>query len=157
MVCQASLKELRTDPLRPAIILWVARVDLAAPIDTRANAAKLSSKVSNIGRGRLLRRFARLDGVILCRETKAIPAHRVEHLVTKAAPEARHCIDNRMLHKVPCVHPCSTWVREHAGHIILWFGRGVIRPVALVFCPVLLPFWLDFCRIVSFHIFHILP
>ena len=157
MVCQAPLKELRKDPLRPAIILWVARVDLAAPIDTRTNTAKLSSEVSNIGRGRLLWCFACLDGVILCREAEAIPAHRVEYLVTKAAPEARHCIDNGMLHKVPCMHPCSTWVWEHASHIILWFGRGVIRPVALVFCPVLLPFWLDFCRVVSFHVFHILP
>ena len=157
MVCQTPLKELCKDPLRPAIILRVARVYLAAPIDTRANAAKLGGKVGDIRRGRLLRRFARLDGVILCREAKAIPAHRVEHFMTKTAPEARYCIDNGMLHKVPCMHPCSARVWEHASHIILWFGRGVIRPVALVFCPVLLPFWLDFCRIVSFHIFHILP
>ena len=157
MVRQAPLKELRKDPLRPAIILWVACIDLAAPINTRTNPAKLGGKVGDVRCGCLLRRLACLDSVILRREAKAIPAHRVEYLVTKAAPEARHCIDNGVLHKVPCMHPCSAWVWEHAGHIILWFRRGVIRPVALVFCPVLLPFWFDFCRIVSFHVFHILP
>ena len=66
LIGEPSFIELKETPLGPLIIFGIARVNLAAPVDSIAEFLGLFAEVFDIGFSGLLWRNTSFDGVILC-------------------------------------------------------------------------------------------
>ena len=69
-------------PLRPLIIDGITGADLALPIEAEADLIQLRTITVDILKGGLLRMLTCLDGILLCRQTVGIVAHRVQYVET---------------------------------------------------------------------------
>ena len=107
------LVELLEDPLRPAVVLGIGRVDLAVPVVAEAERANLLAETVDV----LLRRYrgmgACLDGVLLGGKAERVPAHRMKDVEPLhplvAAEDVRRGISLGMAD----VQPCARRIREH--------------------------------------------
>ena len=75
---QALLVELEEDPLRPAVVSRVRRVDFPVPVVGEAQRLDLPPEVVDVFLGDLRRVRARRDGEVLGGQSERVPAHRVQ-------------------------------------------------------------------------------
>ena len=86
----------------------------------------------------------RLDGILLGRQAKRVPSHRMEHVETLHALVAAQDVGGGVAFRMADVEARPAGVREHVETVELWLAFRVVRRLErLVFQPVLLPFFLN--------------
>src|SRR5574344_211657 len=96
---QAPFIEQFKEPLRPAVIIFLASSYLTVPVIRQAHSFLLPFHVGNIVQGPFLRRDTVLDSRILRRHTKTIPAHRMQDVKALHSTETRyHVADGIIAH-----------------------------------------------------------
>ena len=78
---EIMLIELLKDPLGPLIVILVGGCDLAAPVEGEADLLHLILEVLDVLLRDDMRVGVGLDGVVLCRQSEGVEAHREENIV----------------------------------------------------------------------------
>ena len=135
------LVELLEDPLRPAVVLGVGRVDLAVPVVGKAERADLLAEAVDV----LLRgdcgMGAGLDGVLLGGKAEGVPSHRMQYVEALHPLVSAEDVGRGVSLGVADVQPCARRIREHVEAVelrtdILGLGYGrATAPVRSVRCP----------------------
>ena len=150
-VGETLLVELLEDPLSPAVVFRVGRVDLAVPVVGEAEGADLLAEAVDV----LLRRHgrvrARLDGVLLGREAEGVPPHRVQDVEALHALVAAEDVRRRIALRVADVESGAGRIGEHVEAVELLAPAVRVRLEGLVLEPELLPLLLDGRKIVFAH------
>ena len=117
-VRETPLVQLLEQPLVPAVVLRVARVQHARPVEGRRRTRGSSRLLLLDVRVRPLARVgAALDRGVLGGQAERVPADRVQHVVAAVTPEARDDVDVRVVLGVTHVQVAGR-VREHAEHVL---------------------------------------
>ena len=90
---------------------------------------------------------------ILGRQSKRIPAHRVQDIKTTGALIAGNDVAHGVIARMPDMD-ASRWIGKHFKHIIFWLAvlsLGPARKEGVTLRPSRLPFRLGFTWIVSAH------
>ena len=149
-----GLEDLGEDPLRPAVVAGVGRVDRAALVVAQAEAADLAPVGGDVLGGGDRRVRAGLHGELLGRQPEGVEAHRVEHVAAGHPLVAAVDVGAGEAQRVADVEPGARRVREHVEHEQLRAAGGdglgvgqrsgrVRRLERAVGVPVLLPAQLD--------------
>ena len=153
-VGQPGLEQPQEDPLRPLVVLGLARRDLARPVDRPAHPLHLLADRRDVlprGDGRVL---AALDRRVLGRQAERVVAHRMHHAPAVAAADQRDDVAHRVVLDVPHVQLAGR-VRQHLQHVhqprLVLAGLRVGHLVDALVLPDGLPFGLDCCGVVSIH------
>ncbi len=155
-VGEAVLEEAQEDPLGPAVVLGRVGAELTRPIDRDPPLAKLAAKGLDRALGRLARRLAGLDRVVLRGQAEGVVAHRVDHLEAVAATEVGDRVADRVALEVTDVG-LARGVGEHLEHVGLRLGLvetglpGVRDLPGLLLGPEPLPLRLDRLWVVTGH------
>ncbi len=89
---EPGVEQLQKNPLRPAEVVDVGRGQLAVPVVAEAEHLLLPAERVDVLLGRDARRRAGLLGVLLGRQAKGVPAHRVQHaLAAHPVRSGRRC------------------------------------------------------------------
>jgi hypothetical protein len=155
-VGEAALEQPQEDPLRPAVVRRIVRGVLAAPVDRDPPALEPVPVGGDRALGRLPRRHAGLDRVVLGREAERVVAHRMHD--AKAAPPAvvRDRVAERVVLQVSDVR-LARRVGEHLEDVVLGLGgiepglAGIRHLPGALPLPHLLPAGLDRARVVAVH------
>ena len=78
-------------------------------------------------------------GVLLCRKTKGIVAHRVQHVEALQPFVTGKDIAGNISQRMPHVQSCAAGIGEHVQHIVLWLQRIVAHFIGIIFFPFGLP------------------
>ncbi len=62
---------------------------------------------------------ARLQSILLRRQSKCIPTHRVQDIVAMHSFEARHDVGCSIALGMAHMQPCSAWIWKHIQNVIL--------------------------------------
>src|SRR3989338_3739918 len=96
------------------------------------------------------------DSIIFSRQTKSIPTHWVQDIHTPHPAIASNCIANSIITDVPNMHGCTTWIWKILQHVALRFrfsaGQRISRLIDLGLVPNLLPFGLNYLRVIPLHL-----
>ena len=117
--------QLQENPLRPAEVLRVGRVDLPTPVVAETKRLNLPFEVADVGLGGDARMLTGLDRVLLGRQAERIPADRVQHVEPLHALVAREDVRRRVALRMTDVQPRPGRVREHVEDVVLWQVRRV--------------------------------
>ena len=97
-LCQPGLKQLQENPLRPAIIAGISRIQLVRPIEAVANTLQLPlTKALNVARREGARVDTTLNSEVFAMDAECIKTHRLKHIVA--------------LHR----HPAAMYIRTNIG------------------------------------------
>ena len=77
---EPGIVNLKKNPLGPLIVARVGRIDFPLPIIRKANALQLRFKFCNIRTRRGRRVLSGFDRVLLRRQTKRVPTHRMQDI-----------------------------------------------------------------------------
>ena len=88
-VGQPALVEQQEDPLRPAVVVRVGRVDLPRPVVAAFDELQLAAVVVGIAAAADRRMRSGAQGVVFGGQAEGVPAHRVQDVVTGHAQVAR--------------------------------------------------------------------
>ena len=145
---EAFLVQLKKNPLGPAEILRIGRVDLALPIVTEPHRLDLSPEVVDVLGRRDPRMGSGLHRVLLGWQAEGIPTHRMEHVHPTHPPVPRHDIGGGVALEVSDMQPRRRRVGEHVQNVRLGLFRAWLArlrgPETARLCPRLLPAGLDF-------------
>lgn len=134
------------------VVVRSAGAYLTAPVKAEAYLVKLLAVAADVVESRLLWMLSRLYGILLCRKTVSVVAHRVEDIEALQALEA--CIDvtGDISQRMTDMKSRSRRVREHVEHIKFLLVLILADLVGVVLHPFRLPFFLDFSEVI-FHCF----
>ena len=121
-VGEPALEELQEDPLRPAVVAGLVGAELSRPVDRDAPAHELLAEGPDRLLGRLPRRLAGLDRVVLGRQPEGVVAHRVHDPIAATAPEVGDCVAHRVGLQVADVG-LARGVGQHLEHVALGLRR----------------------------------
>ena len=153
-VGEALLEQPQEDPLGPAVVLGGVGAELARPVDRDPPLAELALEGGDRALGRLARRLAGLDRVVLGRQAEGVVAHRVDHLEAVAAAEVGDRVADRVALEMADVG-LARGVGQHLQHVGLRLRvveAGLARVGDLpgpLLGPDLLPLALDRLRLVD--------
>ena len=139
LVREPTFEELEEDPLRPADVARIGRVDLARPVVAEAEHSELALERGHVvarGRGRVR---ARADGVLLGGQPKGVPAHRVQHVVAAHPQVPTDDVGRRVPLGMADMEPSGRGVREHVEDVALVPSRAAHRAKRRVLVPEALP------------------
>jgi hypothetical protein len=147
-VRQAPLVELLEQPLVPAVVLGVARVQHTRPVERHAVVLEALALLRDVLVRPLDGVGTSLDGRVLGGEPERVPSDGVEHVVAAVSPEARHDVGVEVVLGMPHVQ-IAGGVREHREHVLAG-PRVVIAAGAerVGILPARLPLRLDGVRVV---------
>ena len=112
------------DPLRPAVVGGIGRLDRAAPVVAHPQSAQLGAVVGDVlGRGDR-RMLAGLHGELLGGQTEGVEAHRVQHVAPRHPGVPRVHVGADVAEGVADVQPVVRRVREHVEDEQLLAGGG---------------------------------
>ena len=174
LVCrrvEPRVVKLQENPLRPAEVTRVGGVHLPAPVVTEAKRLNLPLEIGDICLGGDARMLASLDGVLFRRQSKRVPADRVQHIEAAHSLVTGEDVGGGVALRMPDVQPGPGRVRKHVEDVIFrdvagvrvrvslvkrMVGgdafAGVPRPERLAIMPMLLPLGLENLeRILSAH------
>ena len=109
---QATPVQQQEEPLRPAVKLRRAGVDLPLPIIGAADQGHLATVVGRIAGRRLAGMDAFLDRLVLRRQAKGVPAHGMQHRIALHAMVARDDIGRHVIAPVPDAQTVTGGVGE---------------------------------------------
>src|SRR5471032_926991 len=93
--------------------------------------------------------LAGANGVLLCRQTKGIPAHGMKHIETAKAFVSGNDVCGGITFGMTDMQPRSARIRKHVEDVKLWFGRiesrfaGIWSVKGVLLFPDALPFRLE--------------
>ena len=67
----------------PAKVFWICRIDFSRPVVAKAHGLDLAPKITDIFRRGNTRVSSGLNRVLLRRQAKGVPAHRMKDIVSK--------------------------------------------------------------------------
>ena len=111
------IKQLQKHPLRPAVVVRVAGLNLTAPIKTKPKAVQLLAVAQNISLRRSGRMLPCLNRILLGRQAKSIKAHGMQHIKTLVAHKTPHNIRSNVAQGMPHMKARPRGVGEHIEHI----------------------------------------
>ena len=117
-VGQTALAEAQEQPLRPAVVLRVAGVQPARPVEADGVAPERRRLRLDVGVRVGRRVLVALDGGVLGRQPERVPPDRVHHVVAAAHPVARQHVAQAVGLGVAHVQ-VAAGVREHVQHVLL--------------------------------------
>ncbi len=85
LIGEPALEQLLEDPLGPAVVGRVGRIDLARPVIGEAERLQLGAEAFDVALRRLARVAAVTDGVLFRRQAEGVPADRVQHIAAAHA------------------------------------------------------------------------
>ena len=99
-ISKSCLKQFQEDPLCPFVVFRICGVYFSVPVKGISQRMKLFFESLYVICSYDLRMDLILDGIVLCRKTKSIPAHWIENIVALHSSFSRHniksCIRSRM-------------------------------------------------------------
>ena len=114
-----AAKELRKNPLRPAVVIRFARAHLAAPIKAESNPVQLLPVARNVRFRGDRRMLPRLDGVLFRGQAKGVVSHGVQHVVSLVSFEPRHAVGRDVPQRMAHVQSGTGRIGEHVQHVVL--------------------------------------
>ena len=152
---QATPVQQQEEPLRPAVELRCAGVDLSLPVVGAADQRHLAAVVGRVTGRRLAWVDTLLDRLVLRRQAEGVPAHRVEHSVPFHAVVARDDVGGHVIAAVTDAQAVAGGVGEEVQAVeslgVGWCGSAVDAG----FSPAFLPFGLD--GLVIVHLYLVSP
>lgn len=148
-VSQPLLVQLLEQPLVPGVVLGVARMEHAAPVERDAVLVQALLLLGDVVVRPCAGVGTALDGGVLSGQAEAVPADRVQHVVTAVPPEAGHDVGVEVVLGVPHVK-VARGVREHREDVLA--GTLVViaaGPEGIGVCPGALPLRLHGVGVVS--------
>ena len=148
LIGQAFFEQLEENPLRPFVIGWVCRVDLAAPVKRKSEGLQLLLKVRHIVTRHDLWMDMVLNGVIFRWQAEGIPTHWIQDVIALQPLFARHDVERRIGARMADVQPLPRRVRKF--HEAVEF-RAVILILGMKnarLLPPVLPFLFHLFKIV---------
>ena len=92
--------QLDKNPLRPFVVFRICRVNFSVPVVAETKFFDLTAEVIDILLVKSMNIITGVNCILLCRQTKGVPAHRVEHIVAlhafHAADDICRCVAFRM-------------------------------------------------------------
>ena len=157
LIGQTLFIELGKNPLCPAHILRVGRVDLALPVIAQAECPQLLAEVIDIFLCRNSGMRASLNRILLSGQTKSVPAHGVQHIKTTMPFIAGKDVSRGVALGVADMQTRARWVGKHIKHIK--FGLRYIKALiawakraeGCVVEPAFLPARLNCRKVVGSH------
>ena len=150
VVAVVAVEHPQEGPLRPVVVVGVARDDLAVPVVGEAQLVELFAVAGNVLRRRYGRVLAGLDGVLLGGQTEGVEAHRMEYVEAAEPFVARIDIGGDVTQRVSHVQSRSRGVGEHVQDIIFGTGRINLHLIGMAALPFALPARFDLAEII-FH------
>ena len=148
-VGEALAIELEEPPLRPAVVVRRAGVDLARPVEHRAHALELLAHVDDVAVGPVLGVRAAGDGGVLGGQAEGVEADREEHVVAAHAAEAGEGVRGRHREPVADVE-VARGIGQHRERVpVLAPLDVVLGAVEAAVLPALSPALLDRARLVA--------
>src|SRR6516165_3657643 len=146
---EPGVVDLEENPLRPFVISRVRRVDFPFPIVGKTDARQLTLELHHVftcGNCRMLTGF---DRVLLRRQAKGVPTHRVQHSEAAHPLVTRGDVCGGVAFRMTNMQTGPAGVRKHVEHVKFWLFRietvlaGIGRVEKLPLIPDGLPFRLD--------------
>ena len=150
LIGKAVLVHLEEDPLRPAVVIRVGRIDDAIPVEAVAEHFELAGKVLDVPLGDDGGMDVVLDGEVFRRQTKGIKADGVQDVIALHPLLAADNVHRRERARVADVKAGGGGVREFDQAVELGLPVAGDGGVGLGLLPLLLPFLFNGCKIV-FH------
>ena len=122
-------KQLNKNPLRPAVVVGVAGLYLAAPVKTKSEAVQLLAVALDVGFGGDGRVLSGLNGVLFCRKAEGVKTHRVQHVKALVALKAADDVAGDVAQWVSHVQAGARRIGKHVKHIKRLPIRRKIRAV----------------------------
>ncbi len=150
--------DLQEDPLRPPVVVWVGRSYPAGPVIREAEHPDLPLDVADVLLGGFPRVHAMLHGVLFCRQSERIVAHRMEHVESGHPLEPCDDVGGGVAFRMAHMQAGPGRVGEHVQHVVLGFVcveafvPGVGLPERSVLLPIGLPLGLDGLEVVAWHL-----
>jgi hypothetical protein len=116
-VGEALLEHLEEEPLVPLVVLGVARVQHAVPVERRGVQLHAALLLVDVLVGPRARVDAALDGRVLGRETERVPTDGVEHVEALLSPVASDDITEGVGLGMPHVQVAGR-IREHVEDVL---------------------------------------
>ena len=116
--------DLQEDPLGPAVVLGVDRLDGAAVVVAQPQAAQLARHDDDVVLGGLARVLAGLHGVLLGRQPEGVVAQAVQDVLAEHPVEAREDVGGDVAQRVADVQAGAARVGEHVEHEEVPAGVG---------------------------------
>ena len=152
--------QLLEDPLGPLVELGIGCGDHLGPVVVKAQLLQLLGEGFDVLLGKAVGMVAGIHGVLLGRQTKAVIAHGMQHVVALHALHAAHDIGGGIALGMACVQAYAGGIGEHIQDIVLGLGEiPHIGGEGVVLLPVLLPFLFNTGVAVNgvFHIYFSSP
>ena len=150
LVTVVAVEQLDERPLRPLVVVGVAGLERAVPIERETDFVELLAIAVDV----LLRRdggvLTGLDGVLLGRQAESVVAHRVQHVEALLPFVTGINIRGDITQRMPHMQTRARRVREHVQHVKFRSGFVYFCFIQACFFPFRLPFLLDFSEVV-FH------
>ena len=143
-VRQIVFIHLQKQPLRPFIILRIARDDLVIPIVCRADVFKLFFHRRDVFHGAVFGMNTRFYRVVFGRQTERVESHRLEHFVALHTLKARETVRRSVVEPVSDVQLCARRIRKHFKDVILLVDSRRIELIGFFLFPFFIPFCFDF-------------
>ena len=144
------LVHLEEDPLCPAVVIRVGRIDDAVPIEAVAEHFELAGKVLDVPLGDDGGMDMVLDGEVFRRQAEGVKADGVQDIVALHALFAADNVHRRERARMADVKAGGGGVREFDQAVELGLPVAGDGGVGLGLLPLLLPFLFNGCKIV-FH------
>ncbi|MNZ54508.1 hypothetical protein D3C78_724090 [compost metagenome] len=81
-ISQAFVVQLDENPLRPFVIIWICSADLAIPVVGETQRFDLTTEIIDVLICKITWMLTCVHCILLCRKSKSIPAHWVQHVKT---------------------------------------------------------------------------
>ena len=137
-VGQSPLEELQEQPLRPAVVLRVAGVERARPVERGGVLLARLDRLGDVGAGVGVGVLVVADRRVLRGQAEGVEAHRVQHLVAALPPVARHHVVQREHLGVTHVQVAAR-VGEHRQRVALLARARVVGAELVELLPDPLP------------------
>src|SRR5699024_4097616 len=105
-ISKSFIIQLDKNPLCPFIVVGIRRVNLSVPVVAETERFNLTTEIIYIFFIECMNVVPRIDRILFSRETKSIPAHRVQNIIAlhafNTADDIRRCIALRVSNVQAC-------------------------------------------------------
>ena len=102
-----GVEETDEDPLRPPVVFGIGGAHLTRPVEAKAYTIELLSVASDVFFGCDLWVLPSLYGILFCRKSKGIIAHRMEDIEATKSLIAREYIGGNVAQRMPYMQACT--------------------------------------------------
>ena len=148
-VCQPATEQQQKEPLRPAIVSRVGRVDFARPVIRAFDQLHLAAVVG-YEPGRCLARMDTVgDGIVFRRQPEGIPAHWMQHVETAHAMKTGADTGRNVVAAMTHRQTIARWIGKVVQYVDVGFVRVVGGSIELIGLPARPPPGLDSVEIIA--------